>query len=207
MGKTHPQERVESMAIIFFPQILGFLFLLLAATFCGEASGIAMGCMGGLIICISYFIMARFDYREKRSKIIFMIIRYLIAVLMIVPIISNLFTTSLYSTRDLHFNYYALIFEIGFIIYLCFYQPSDTTILKKILKTLAILLNGILIASMNRIIMTRYDIFQNRMVELENYDMAVFILFLYIVDLIILYFGYRAKTIEYQEEDLKIENA
>lgn len=115
------------------------VFLLVSSILPGIIGKYVCLVLGGILLMTAFASLGNYDYRGVPSKLFYRIVRYVIAAfLLFTGGIQIDFAINLPDFID--YSLYATILDCSLISYLLFFKPSNTSMIKKILKVLGYVL-------------------------------------------------------------------
>lgn len=111
---------------------VSLVFLLVSAVLPGFGQYIFLS-LGGIFLMTAFASLGNYDYRGVQSKLIYRIVRYVLAALLLIT--GGIQINYAINLPDfVHYSAYATIIDCSLIAYLLFFKPSNTSLSKKIWK-------------------------------------------------------------------------
>lgn len=89
--------------------------------------------LGGITLMTAFASFGNYDYRGVPSKIPYRIVRYVLAVLLLVLALIQIYV-QVTMTNAVHYTPYSTVVDIALIAYLLMYKPSNSSTRRKIIK-------------------------------------------------------------------------
>lgn len=134
MENQKNNQIVITSAISYLHLAIGLIVILLNSLISADSSVLnpTITIVGSIFIMGAFGSFANSNYRNTPSKTFYKIVRYIIAGLLFITTIAQIY--SLIASIYTHYSQYFFVVDASLITYLLTYKPSNTSIAMKILK-------------------------------------------------------------------------
>lgn len=133
----------DSFSFKYIKLGVSLVFLLVSAIVPGLGKYIFLA-LGGIILMAAFASFGNFAYRGFKSKTNYRIGRYVIAILLLIVSVIQIYV-AIAIHNQVHYSIYSSVVDAALIAYLVMYKPSASSTIQKVLKCIgyALILSGV----------------------------------------------------------------
>lgn len=200
---------MKKIDLSFVQMLVAWFVLMIFATLYDDTmiQIVCIGFVGLLFACFCGIGYGRCDYRGYPNKLWYRIGRYVVASIILIPFVIQVGMSFQYSSEEIIKKTYGWVADLTLILYIYFYRPSNSSIVKKILKVVGmsfIIFSLFVMTQIKREVLVQHY-WEAPQIELQNdYIMALVTFGIFVIGTILMKYGYKkSKVTENNVENLE----
>lgn len=141
--KNNKSTMENSFSFKYIKLGVSLVLLLVSAIVPGLGQYIFLA-LGGIFLMTAFASFGNYAYRGFKSKTNYRIVRYVIAILLLIVSVIQIYV-AIAMPNQVHYSIYSSVVDVALIAYLVMYKPSVSTTIQKVLKSMgyALILIGV----------------------------------------------------------------